>query len=121
MRMGRDRWKKLVKRYRESGMTQTEFAAKNELSVWTLRSWLRRLPEDPTRRRIPGDPSKADSLDTVLVMAAHKHGALQTGQVAAALDVSRAVARRYLTWLCEEGRLRRVGYKRGTRYLAVKK
>ncbi|MGM0574983.1 MAG: FaeA/PapI family transcriptional regulator [Myxococcota bacterium] len=70
------------------------------------------VPEAP-------DPTSADSLDDLLVAAAWQHGSLTSGFVADALGVSSVEARRYLHWLCEEGRLRKVGRARGTRYIPV--
>ena len=59
----------------------------------------------------------AESMDDVLVAAAHQHGALTTSLVAGALGISNTEARRYLQWLVQEGRLEVVGRARGTKYV----
>ncbi|MDP6947063.1 MAG: FaeA/PapI family transcriptional regulator [Myxococcota bacterium] len=59
----------------------------------------------------------AESMDDVLVAAAHQHGALTTSLVAGALGISNTEARRYLQWLVQEGRLEVVGRARGTKYI----
>ncbi|MGB0588587.1 MAG: FaeA/PapI family transcriptional regulator [Myxococcota bacterium] len=60
---------------------------------------------------------EAESMDEVLVAAAHQHGALTTSLVAGALGISNTEARRYLQWLVQEGRLEVVGRARGTKYI----
>lgn len=60
---------------------------------------------------------ETESLDDVLVAAAHEHGSLTSSYVAQALGVSVQEARRYLQWLVEEGRLQVKGRTRGTRYV----
>ena len=60
---------------------------------------------------------EAESMDEVLVAAAHQHGALTTSLVAGALGISNTEARRYLQWLVAEGRLEVVGRARGTKYV----
>ena len=72
------------------------------------------VDEQPvTARAIP----EAESMDEVLVAAAHQHGALTTSLVAGALGISNTEARRYLQWLVAEGRLEVVGRARGTKYV----
>jgi len=58
-----------------------------------------------------------DSLDDILVAAAHQHGVLTSSFVAKALGIGQREARRYLLWLVEEGRLEKVGRARGTKYV----
>ncbi|MGM0576843.1 MAG: IS66 family insertion sequence element accessory protein TnpA [Myxococcota bacterium] len=110
-RLDRDEWRKLIAEYEASGETQADFAKKHGIGLSALRSWLYRF-----RQEAEDEATGAESLDDLLVAAAGRHGYLKTGMVADALDVSSATARRYLKWLVEEGRLRRVGKKRGTRY-----
>ncbi|MFT7580105.1 MAG: putative Zn finger protein [Myxococcota bacterium] len=64
-------------------------------------------------------PTDTESLDEVLIAAAHQHGQLTSGFVAEALGCSSREARQYLQWLVEEGRLSVVGRARGTKYLPV--
>ena len=68
-----------------------------------------------------GSESKgeAETMDEVLVSAAHQHGALTTSLVAGALGISNTEARRYLQWLVQEGRLEVVGRARGTKYIPI--
>ena len=74
----------------------------------------RALDEQPTS---PRAAPEAESVDEVLIAAAHQHGALTTSLVAGALGVSNTEARRYLQWLVQEGRLEVVGRARGTKYV----
>jgi hypothetical protein len=48
---GRAYWTKLVTELARSGLTHAEFAAKRDVSVWSLRTWLYRL-----RREERGQP-----------------------------------------------------------------
>ncbi len=59
----------------------------------------------------------AESMEEMLVSAAHQHGALTTSLVAGALGISNTEARRHLQWLVQEGRLEVVGRARGTKYI----
>jgi hypothetical protein len=65
----------------------------------------------------PNVASESESMEEVLVAAAHQHGALTTSLVAGALGISNTEARRYLQWLVQEGRLEVVGRARGTKYI----
>ena len=65
------------------------------------------------------DPNHASTLDDMLVAAAHQHGELTTSFVSNALGCNIVEARRYLSWLVEEGRLTKTGRARGTKYLPI--
>ncbi len=116
-------WERLVTEWEASGQSHGEFADKKDLSVWTLRKWIKRLRgdgEDEDRKDGEADGEREPGLDDVLVAAAKKHGALTTGQVSDALGVPANTARRYLQWLVEEKRLAVKGEKRGTRYVPTR-
>lgn len=58
-----------------------------------------------------------ETLDDILVAAAELHGGLSITQVAKATGVSRTLARKWLGWLEEEGRLVKVGRVATQRYV----
>lgn len=78
-----------------------------------------RAESDAVEMQQAPDPIAAESLDDLLVAAAHQHGALTSGFVAKALGIDPREARQYLKWLVDEGRLAVVGRARGTKYLPV--
>jgi uncharacterized Zn finger protein len=78
-----------------------------------------RAESDAVEMQEAPDPIAAESLDDLLVAAAHQHGSLTSGFVANALGIDPREARQYLKWLVEEGRLAVVGRARGTKYLPV--
>jgi hypothetical protein len=45
-RQSRSWWERTVARWRSSGLTATEFASHEDLSVWSLRWWSTRLRRD---------------------------------------------------------------------------
>ena len=123
---GRDYWTTTITDYHRSGLSQTIFAKRNGISVWTLKAWIARLKQEGmgqskqvSEPAKSGEASKSVSrrMDEILVGAAKKHGSVTTGQVAKALQVPAFRARMYLRWLVEEGRLAVEGEKRRTRYV----
>lgn len=77
-----------------------------------------RAESEPMEMQAP-DPMAAQSLDDILVAAAHQHGSLSSGFVANALGIEPREARQYLKWLVEEGRLLVRGRARGTKYYPI--
>lgn len=75
-----------------------------------------RAESDAVEMEQAPDPMSADSLDDLLVAAAHQHGYLTSGFVAKALGIDPREARVYLKWLVDENRLVSIGRARGTRY-----
>ncbi len=67
------------------------------------------------------DPAGAQSLDDLLVAAAHQHGALTSSFVADALGITTREARQYLKWLVEEGRLVAEGKSRAIHYVVAER
>lgn len=78
-----------------------------------------RAESDAVEMQEAPDPIAAESLDDLLVAAAHQHGSLTSGFVAKALGIDPREARQYLKWLVDEGRLAVIGRARGTKYLPV--
>ncbi|TNF28556.1 MAG: hypothetical protein EP329_17650 [Deltaproteobacteria bacterium] len=78
-----------------------------------------RAESDAVEMQEAPDPIAAESLDDLLVAAAHQHGSLTSGFVAKALGIDPREARQYLKWLVDEGRLAVVGRARGTKYLPI--
>lgn len=60
MRTSRDEWKKLVERWRESGLTAEQYAAELGINAGTLKFWKYKLgrPQTATEVRQPG-PKKS--------------------------------------------------------------
>ena len=81
-----------------------------------LKSVDRVVEVQPTKQAVDVE---AESVDEVLISAAHRHGALTTSLVAGALGISNTEARRHLQWLVEEGRLEVIGRARGTKYIPI--
>jgi len=75
-----------------------------------------RAESDAVEMEQAPDPMAADSLDDLLVAAAHQHGYLTSGFVAKALNIDPREARVFLKWLVDENRLVSIGRARGTRY-----
>jgi hypothetical protein len=51
VRLGRDAWVRLIAEYEVSGQTQREFAAKQQVKLATLRSWLYALRREGKPQR----------------------------------------------------------------------
>ncbi len=75
------------------------------------------VEDESLQARAAPRATDAESLEEILVAAAHQHGSLTSRFVADALDIHQLKARRYLKWLVAEGRLEQIGRARGTRYV----
>jgi len=57
----RERRRRLVARWRRSGQSAAEFAARRGISQWALYSWARQLGASPDRRRQPRRPIRSST------------------------------------------------------------
>lgn len=115
-------WLELVADYQDSpGRPLRAFAKEHGVDHKAFREWVKRVRlEGAGSADAPATaPAASDAtrLDNVLIEAARVHGGLSITQVANAAGVSRSVARKWLNWLVEEGRLQKTGRSASQRFI----
>jgi len=107
-------WLELVADFEsQPGQSMTAFAHAHGVDTKVLRSWVKRVRTEGAEAEVEGP----ERLDDILVAAARLHGGLSITQVSNAAGVSRTVARKWLSWLVEEDRLKKVGNSASQRFV----